>query len=208
MRLAGKRSPQLSINQRVYHQIVPTRFGAVCVEVSTSGIVRLRLSPKLTVACRRRRGKATGFQRRTAMKCSQRLQRYLHGKSVKFSGLPADFGGLSAFEKTVLRELVKIPAGTVRTYAALAKKIRCPGGARAVGNALAKNPLPILYPCHRIVRSDGSLGGYSGGAGWKQKLLRIEGSADCSACIRTGFPAEGNKTLLFQMIPRCYNLPV
>jgi methylated-DNA-[protein]-cysteine S-methyltransferase len=82
------------------------------------------------------------------------------------------------FERDVLAELRRIPAGQVRTYQQVALALGEPGGARAVGAACARNPLPLLIPCHRVVRSDGGLGGYSlrGGVDLKRRLLRDEGA--------------------------------
>ena len=81
------------------------------------------------------------------------------------------------FQLKVWNFLKKIPKGTVKTYSEVAKAIRKPLAIRAVANAIAKNPYPIKIPCHRVIRSDGSLGGYSGEGGVKKKknLLKKEG---------------------------------
>ena len=83
----------------------------------------------------------------------------------------------TVFQKRVWNELKKIPRGEVRTYKEIAIKIEKPKAARAVANACASNPNPIVVPCHRVIRSDGGLGGYSGPGGIKQKkeLLENEG---------------------------------
>ena len=81
---------------------------------------------------------------------------------------------LTHFEKKVYTVVKKIPFGEVRTYAWVAEKIGKPGSSRAVGNSLNKNPFPIIVPCHRIVRSDGSIGEYAFGKDLKKKLLEIE----------------------------------
>jgi len=83
----------------------------------------------------------------------------------------------TAFQKKVWNEIDKIPRGEVRTYKDIAIKIGKPKAARAVANACALNPNPIVVPCHRVIRSDGGLGGYSGPGGIKQKrkLLENEG---------------------------------
>ena len=75
------------------------------------------------------------------------------------------------------KELSKIPKGEVRTYKQIAKSIGKPKSSRAVANACAKNPYPIVIPCHRVIRSDGTVGGYSGEGGVKLKkeLLKKEG---------------------------------
>ena len=81
------------------------------------------------------------------------------------------------FQIKVWKYLLKIPKGTVKTYKEVAIAINCPYSARAVGNAVGKNPYPPKIPCHRVIRSDGSLGGYSGRGGIKTKrfLLKKEG---------------------------------
>ncbi len=81
------------------------------------------------------------------------------------------------FQIKVWKELSKIPKGEVRTYKQIAKSIGKPKSSRAVANACAKNPYPIVIPCHRVIRSDGTVGGYSGQGGVKLKkeLLKKEG---------------------------------
>lgn len=69
----------------------------------------------------------------------------------------------------------RIPRGRVSTYGRIAMKLTHPGAARAVGTALAKNPFPLIIPCHRAVKSDGKLGGYAGGLDMKKRLLEMEG---------------------------------
>jgi len=106
------------------------------------------------------------------------LEGYLGGASVTFS-MGLDPGGTN-FEKKVWRELLKIPRGRVASYGEVARAVGLPGGARAVGRACGANPIPIIIPCHRVVRSDGSLGGYSAGEGRrgleiKRALLELEG---------------------------------
>ncbi len=78
------------------------------------------------------------------------------------------------FEKLVWNTLREVPYGETRTYKWLAERIGKPHAFRAVGNALGKNPIPIIFPCHRIIESDGSLGGYSSGEDIKRRLLEIE----------------------------------
>jgi len=78
------------------------------------------------------------------------------------------------FQNKIWKVTSKVPAGEVRSYGQIAKDAGYPGAARAVGGAMAKNPLPILVPCHRIIKSDGSLGGFGGGLPLKHRLLRHE----------------------------------
>lgn len=94
---------------------------------------------------------------------------------------PLDLGPLTPFARAVIAATRAIPRGQVRTYAEVARAAGRPGAARAVGNVMAWNPVPLLVPCHRVVRSDGSIGPYSdGGPTWKEWLLRWEG-ADLAA---------------------------
>ena len=88
--------------------------------------------------------------------------------------LPIDVAG-TAFQEAVWRELRKIPAGETRSYAEIAAAIGCPKAVRAVGSANGDNHVCVLIPCHRVIRSDGSLGGYGGGIHRKKKLLASEG---------------------------------
>jgi len=81
---------------------------------------------------------------------------------------------LTSFQKKVYRATLSIPRGEVRSYKWIASRIRKPRAYRAVGYALKKNPYAIIIPCHRVIKSDGSIGGYSGGVGKKKELLRKE----------------------------------
>jgi methylated-DNA-[protein]-cysteine S-methyltransferase len=104
----------------------------------------------------------------------QLLRRYLSGERVEFD-IPVDLFGLKAFTSRVLTEIRHIPYGGLASYGTIARRLGCPNGARAVGQALARNPIPVVIPCHRIIRGDGSLGGFGMGLGMKVKLLSIEG---------------------------------
>src|SRR5690606_37550960 len=91
--------------------------------------------------------------------------------------LPVDLPGLSPFSRQVLQATAAIPFGRLVTYREIAKEIGQPGATRAVGNGLGRNPVPIVIPCHRVVRSGGAIGGYGGGLAIKWRLLEIEGSS-------------------------------
>ncbi len=105
------------------------------------------------------------------------LREYLAGQRSTFD-VPLDLSRLTPFHQSVLQAIRSIPAGTVRTYGQVAQMIGKPQAGRAVGQALGRNPLPIIIPCHRVVAGDGSLGGYSGGGGLTSKkwLLHLEGA--------------------------------
>ncbi len=102
------------------------------------------------------------------------LEEYFEGKREDFE-LPTDLVGVPSFQAHVLRELERVPYGSVETYGELARRIGKPRAARAVGGALNRNPVPIVIPCHRIVGSTGSLTGYGGGLDRKRALLQLEG---------------------------------
>lgn len=106
------------------------------------------------------------------------LRDYFNGDYVDFSGLDIDFSSYTDFQKKVLKAVMRIPLGDVRSYKQIAEIIGRPKAYRAVGNAVGRNRTPIVIPCHRVVRSDGSIGGYGGGARWKRILLRLEGALD------------------------------
>jgi O-6-methylguanine DNA methyltransferase len=82
--------------------------------------------------------------------------------------------GFTNFQLRVLEETLKIPLGKVRTYSWIARRLHSPQAMRAVGSALRKNPYPLLIPCHRVVRAEGDIGGYSSGKAVKKKLLEFE----------------------------------
>jgi len=102
-----------------------------------------------------------------------RLRRYARGEPVAF-GDALDFEGVSPFLRAVWEAAREIPHGQTCSYGELAARAGRPGAARAVGQAMARNPWPIIVPCHRVVASDGGLGGYGGGLDMKERLLRLE----------------------------------
>lgn len=107
----------------------------------------------------------------------QQITAYFEGAYISFaSDIPIILDGLSPFARSVLTACRALKFGQVLTYSGLAQELGKPAAARAVGNALAKNPLPLIIPCHRIVRSDGKIGGFSapGGTDLKAKLLEHE----------------------------------
>jgi len=106
---------------------------------------------------------------------SQRIQAFLAGEAVTFDLAIAALERCSDFQQRVLLAEYAIPRGWVSTYGHIALHLGLPGGARAVGMALAHNPFPILIPCHRAIRAGGELGGYQGGVTMKRALLAMEG---------------------------------
>jgi methylated-DNA-[protein]-cysteine S-methyltransferase len=104
-----------------------------------------------------------------------RIAAFLDGADVRFALEHVGLDLCPPFQQGVLLAEYGIPRGSVSTYRRIAAHLGIPGGARAVGNALATNPFPIVIPCHRAIRSDGTLGGYQGGLEMKRALLEQEG---------------------------------
>lgn len=107
----------------------------------------------------------------------QAIQQYFEGEEIDFRSWPrVSLGAMSEFGTAVLRECRKTAYGRRTTYGELARRAGKPGAARAVGAILARNPVPLIIPCHRVLRTDGSLGGFSavGGVRIKQRLLELE----------------------------------
>jgi methylated-DNA-[protein]-cysteine S-methyltransferase len=103
------------------------------------------------------------------------LEEYFSGRRRGFE-LPLDWGLVGSFGRRVLKVTAEIPYGGVLSYAEVAADAGSPRGSRAAGNALGANPIPIVIPCHRVLRSGGALGGYGGGLERKRWLLELEGA--------------------------------
>jgi methylated-DNA-[protein]-cysteine S-methyltransferase len=164
--------------------IKPTPFGSVGIIWTTGSqspkIVRVLLSkPGLSAEDR----VSELYPNSRASSCAEidntasGIKGLLEGEAIDFSLDLVDLGLCGEFQKRVLRAEHQIPRGTVSTYGLIATYLGKPNGARAVGNALANNPFPLIVPCHRAIRSDQHLGGYQGGLEMKRALLEREGIA-------------------------------
>lgn len=162
--------------------VEPTPFGPVCIiwsgSAGSSRIVRVLLyKPGLSSAAR----VIELYPEAVVSSCAEidavagRIRAFLDGEDIRFPLELADLSSCSSFQQSVLRAEHGIPRGSVSTYRLIAAFLGRPNGARAVGNALAANPFPIIVPCHRAVRSNGGLGGYQGGLAMKRALLAKEG---------------------------------
>ncbi|NPV04204.1 MAG: methylated-DNA--[protein]-cysteine S-methyltransferase [Syntrophaceae bacterium] len=119
-----------------------------------------------------------GAERKSAgavTKLGDELAAFAEGQPVSFDTALLDMGRVTPFQRKVLAVLAAIPRGKVMSYGGVAAKTGSPGGARAAGRCCAKNPFPVVYPCHRVIRADGSLGGFLGGLELKRALLEMEG---------------------------------
>lgn len=139
---------------------------ALVVEATESGVSAVTLG-------RKRKGANGGRAGRWAQRAGRELDAYFAGRLKKFAA-PCDLDGLTPFTRAVLKITARIPYGEVRSYRWIARKLGKPDASRAVGNALARNPIPVIIPCHRVVRSDGAIGGFALGPGWKKRLLALE----------------------------------
>lgn len=111
----------------------------------------------------------------TLITAQQQLLEYLDDRRQTFD-LPLDLSSGTVFQRRVWRTLLQVPYGKLRSYQWVATRVGGRHYARAVGNAVGANPLPIVVPCHRIVAQDATLGGFSGGLPTKRKLLTLEGT--------------------------------
>lgn len=149
---------------------VETQVGTLTVVVSPRGVRRIALptdDPAEVIH-------ATGARPGLVGPVREQLEDYFAGTRTSFD-VPLDLDGLPPFQAKVLGALQHVPFGEVTTYKGLAVDVDNPGAVRAVGTACARNPLPLLIPCHRVVRSDGHLGRYRGGEDMKRFLLALEG---------------------------------
>ena len=150
-------------------------LGEMLIAATSKGICRLTFDD--SEASLRRR-----FPNATIVEDAGSLRELVEGALAAIESplaardLPIDVAG-TAFQEAVWRELRKIPAGETRSYAQIAAAIGQPNAVRAVGTANGDNHVAVLIPCHRVIRSDGSLGGYAGGLDRKRKLLASEGHA-------------------------------
>ncbi|MDY6824797.1 MAG: MGMT family protein [Thermodesulfobacteriota bacterium] len=112
---------------------------------------------------------------REILEIAESLRRYFaHGETPAVPWACLNMAQLTPNQRQLLREVAKIPGGTVQTYGAVARLAGFSGAARFAGNALAKNPFPVLIPCHRVIRADGDIGGFGGGRAMKQKMIDLE----------------------------------
>ena len=164
----------------VAYTTVDSPVGALLLAATPRGLVRVaydvedhdrvldtlshRISPRVLRAPRRLDAAA------------RELDEYFGGRRRVFD-LPLDLSLSAGFRQLVQRHLPEITYGQTRTYGQVAELVGNPRAVRAVGTACATNPLPVVVPCHRVLRADGAVGGYIGGTGAKKALLRLEAAA-------------------------------
>ncbi len=151
-----------------------TNWGWWGVEASSRGIVQVVLPQRNPHQVRKQLGSLESAASRLAEKAARQIQEYLYGRRRHFT-VAVDWELMSSFAREILEACAQIPYGETVSYSELARRAGKKGAARAAGQALAANPVPILVPCHRVVGADGSLGGFSGGLAMKRRLLELEG---------------------------------
>ena len=156
-----------------------TRMGWVGILGSAKGLLRTTLPQPSAQEARKLLGEKVKHAVRSPSlsdDLTERLRIYFGGGVVNFPD-KLDLEEATPFQRRVWAVTRLIPYGDTRSYKWVAEQIEKPGAARAVGQALSKNPLPIIIPCHRVVKADGKLGGFSGGLEMKRRLLNLENSA-------------------------------
>ena len=166
----------------LFFQTISTRFGELSVIWKNKGksisIQRIFLSNSLNSASEQQKIKFPTDQRGNHSIISRlidKINNFFDGNREDFSLEILDFSVCPPFQKLVITTEATIPYGKVSTYKQIALQLEKPTASRAVANALANNPFPIIIPCHRTIRSDGSISGYQGGNKMKQELLNMEG---------------------------------
>ena len=159
--------------ETIRYAMLDTPLGPMLVAATAKGICRLTFDEDES-ALKRRFPNATILPADAAMaSLISGVLQAIEQPAAAAPELPIDVRG-TAFQEAVWRELRKIPVGETRSYADIAAAVGQPSAVRAVGTANGSNPVAVLVPCHRVIRSDGSLGGYAGGLDRKKKLLEVE----------------------------------
>jgi methylated-DNA-[protein]-cysteine S-methyltransferase len=162
--------------------LIETDLGTLGLAWSGAGIVRLQLPESTRDATERRLIRRVNLAENAkppaaVAQASRQLQRYTKGERVDFSDVELDLNAVGDFHRTIYAAARRLGWGETTTYGALAREAGSPDAARAVGQAMGRNPVPIIVPCHRVLASGQKIGGFSafGGAATKERLLAMEG---------------------------------
>ncbi len=161
-------------------RVFDTPWGRIGIEASGRGVTCVVLPgaadrAKLADLAQRAKEAAPAAAKGHTERAEREVREYLAGRRQAFT-VPVDLDGVPTFHRQVLRTLVAVRCGETVSYGALAARAGRPRAARAVGQAMARNPVPLLVPCHRVVASGGRLGGFGGGPALKRRLLDLEAS--------------------------------
>jgi methylated-DNA-[protein]-cysteine S-methyltransferase len=163
-------------NENLYYVILETCAGWIGALASTKGCVLTTFPQSTEKQAKQALGdsiSAASYSPERFKDLIQELQAFYRGENPGFSA-EIDLSGATAFELAVWQTTKSIPRGQTRSYSWVASRIGKPQAARAVGQALGRNPLPILVPCHRVLAKNGGLGGFGGGLEMKKYLLALE----------------------------------
>ena len=169
-----------------YFGSLDTPIGLLRVCVSSRGVCDISFNAKDEASYRESMSRKVSMivdDRACVSAALCELDAYFKGTLTRFT-VPVDLVGVSRFTQRVLSVVSRIRYGKLVSYAEIASQIGSPSASRAVGAALGRNPVPIIVPCHRVITSDGRLGGFTGGIDVKRTLLRCEGN-DFSAAEPT-----------------------
>lgn len=164
----------------VAYRTVDSPFGPLLLAASPEGLVRVAFEREDHAAVLAQLASAVSprilrSERRTD-DAARQLDEYFAGRRRRFE-VPVDLQLVSGFRRAVISHLPEIPYGSTESYATVALAAGNPAAVRAVGSACAHNPVPVVVPCHRVIRSDGTIGQYLGGAETKAALLALETAA-------------------------------
>jgi methylated-DNA-[protein]-cysteine S-methyltransferase len=179
------------------YTIVDTAIGPIGVAWSENGICRVALPERdrtrMEERFARHLGGATpGEPPATVAEAIGLIRRYAEGETVDFSDVPVDLGDVDQFRRAIYAAARELDFGQTTTYGGLCDAAGHPGMARETGEALGRNPVPLIVPCHRILAAGGKIGGFSapGGSRTKAKLLELEG-------VRVGPPPPAQQAFGF-----------
>ena len=164
------------MNEDLFYTAFDTAAGWIVLSGSSAGLRRVVLPVKTYDEAVSRLGVDISQEKEHPayfQDAVQQLTRYFDGQEVNFN-IALDFNGATGFQQKVWQATRLIPYGKTRSYAWIAGQIDKPQAYRAVGQALGRNPLPVIVPCHRVLSSNGGLGGFTGGLKMKRFLLNIE----------------------------------
>jgi methylated-DNA-[protein]-cysteine S-methyltransferase len=161
----------------VAYDLTDSPIGTLLVATTDRGLCRISFDPepdRMTEELARAFGARVLRAAGPIEPVRRQLDEYFDGRRQSFD-LPVDWALTAGFTRKVLQATARVPFGHLTTYADVAARAGSPRGMRAAGNALGSNPIPIVVPCHRVVRTGGGIGGYTGGIDRKRHLLRLEG---------------------------------
>ena len=185
--------------QAVHHYLIFETAGGFCgIAWSDAGIARFQLPTKTAetterLLLRRLPEAEPGAPTPGVIETIAAVQRYFQGEETDFSGVELDLAGQDAFFKDIYAAARRVGWGSTTTYGALARELGAgPEAARDVGQAMAKNPVALIIPCHRVLAAGGKIGGFSapGGSSSKARMLELEG-------VQLGPPPPAQQSLLF-----------